>query len=498
MSSETETAAPAQQYAPPVGAHDAAATSSPATHAANAPRSRWQTVRQALRGAEGYDFTQGSIRRAIVLLSIPMVVEMFMESIFAVVDIFFVGRLGADAVATVGLTESMLTLVYALAMGFAMGTSAIVARRIGEQDADGAARTAVQALLMALAGSLVLGALGVWLAPDLLRLMGASPSVIGTGLGYTRVMLGGEASIIVLFVANAIFRGAGDAAIAMRVLMLANGINVVLAPCLIFGLGPFPELGVTGAAIATTIGRSIGALFAVSRLFRAGGRVAVSRRHLVLDPALMRSIFSVSGAAVFQSLIGTASWIGLVRIVAMYGSTAVAGYTIAIRVVIFALLPAWGVSNAGATMVGQSLGAKNPARAEQAVWMAARYNAYVLGLIGLVFLLVPQLIVGIFTSDPAVLEVGTTALRVISAGFVFYAFGMVLTAAFNGAGDTWTPTWINLGVFWALEIPLAWALARGLGWGPAGVFTAVVVAFSVLAVVSAVLFRRGGWKTRQV
>ena len=462
-----------------------------------AQRGFWPSVREAMRGSE-QDYTAGPVGRSVLLLAVPMVLEMALESLFALTDIFFVAKLGPDAVAAVGLTESLLALVYALAMGLSVGATAVVARRIGEKDTEGAAHAAVQAVLLALVVSLVLGATGAWLAPELLALMGASPGVIATGLGYTRVMLGGEATIVLLFVVNAIFRGAGDAAIAMRVLWLASGINIVLGPLFIFGLGPFPELGVTGAAVATTIGRATGALVALSRLVAPGSRIPVRRRHLGLDIGVMAQIARLSSTAALQTAISTASWIGLVRIVSLFGSAALAGYTIGIRVVIFALLPAFGMSNAAATMVGQALGAKNPERAEQSVWIAGRYAAYFLGAIGLVFLVLAAPIVRVFTADPAVVGYGVSCLRVVASGFVFYAYGMVLTQAFNGAGDTLTPTLINLGVFWLFEIPLAYVLAVTLGLGPLGAFLAVAIAFSTLAVVSAVLFRRGRWRTSVV
>ena len=457
-----------------------------------------QAIRESLAGSHDHDYTKGPVGRSILLLAVPMVLEMAMESVFAIADIFYVSRLGAEAVATVGLTESLLAVVYALAMGLGIGATAVVARRIGEKDAEGAARAAAQAITVALLISVVLGAAGVALAPTLLRLMGASPEVIATGLGYTRVMLGGEATIIVLFVVNAVFRGAGDAAIAMRVLWLANLVNIALAPVLIFGPGPLPALGVTGAAIATTIGRGTGAALALWHLFRPGGRVRVERRHLVPNVRLMGQIARLSSSASLQMLIGTASWIGLVRIIAEFGSAALAGYTVGIRVVVFALLPSFGLSNAAATMVGQALGAKDPERAERAVWKAGFYNLCFLGVVGLVFVLFAEPIVGVFTRDPAVAPYGVACLRIVAAGFLFYAYGMVLTQSFNGAGDTWTPTVLNLAVFWMFEIPLAYVLANTLGMGPVGVFWAIAIAFSVLAVASALVFRRGRWKTRVV
>ncbi|HYP29718.1 MAG TPA: MATE family efflux transporter [Blastocatellia bacterium] len=457
----------------------------------------WSGIREALRGSRN-DYTQGSIGRSIMLLSIPMVLEMIMESVFAVVDVFFVARLGASAVAAVGLTESMVTLIYALAMGLSIGAAAMVARRTGEHDPEGASRAAMQAILVGLLISAALGTAGGLLAPRLLDIMGASAEVIGIGSGYTRVLLGGNASILLLFLINAIFRGAGDAAIAMRVLWLANIINIILAPCLIFGVGPFPELGVTGAAVATTIGRGTGALFALSRLVRGGGRVALARRHVRVEPAIMLRLVRLSASATLQVFIGMASWVGLIRILSSFGSEALAGYTIGIRVIVFALLPSWGMSNAAATMVGQALGAGKPDRAERAVWIAGFYNMWFLGTIGLAFVAFAGPIIGLFTSDPSVASYGTDCLRVVACGFLFYAYGMVITQSLNGAGDTWTPTVINLVIFWLFEIPLAYLLAFELGLGPRGVFFSIALAFSMLAVVSAAVFRRGRWKTKKV
>lgn len=457
----------------------------------------WSAIREALSGAHGRDFTEGSIGRAIFILAVPMVLEMVMESVFVVVDVFVVAHLGADAVATVGLTESFMTIIYALAVGLSIGAGAMVARRIGEKDADGAAHTGAQVLLFGFVVSVALGVLGAWLAPALLRIMGGSAGVLSHA-NFASVMLGFNASVVMLYLANAVLRSAGDAAVAMRVLWLANAINIVLGPTLVFGWGPFPKLGIVGAAIATSIGRSTGALFALSRLLRPGSRVRIRMRHFRIDPALIRRVVRLSSAATFQVFIGMASWIGLTRILASFGSEAIAGYTIGIRVVAFALLPAFGLSNAAATMVGQALGARKPERAEASVWKAARYNLFFLGSIGALFVLFARPLVGIFTTDVAVLGYGVAALRTIAYGFLFYAYGMVLTQSFNGAGDTATPTWINLFVFWLFEIPLAWFLAEHLGAGPAGVFWAITIAFSTLAVVSAVLFRRGRWKSRIV
>jgi MATE family, multidrug efflux pump len=457
----------------------------------------WSVIREAIRGSRR-SYTEGPVGRGIFVLAVPMVLEMLMESVFVVCDVFFVSKLGPDAVATVGLTESMLAIVYTLAIGLSIGATATVARRVGENDREGAARTAVQVIALGLVVAAVIGALGAIFAPSLLAAMGASPSVIAGGASFTRVMLGGNAAIMMLFLINAVFRGAGDAAIAMRVLWLANAINITLGPLLIFGIGPFPELGVTGAAIATTIGRGTGALFAFSRLLRPGARVALSRRHFRLDPSVMLRLVRLSGSGTFQVFVGTASWIGLVRIISSFGSTALAGYTIGVRIIMFALLPSWGLSNAAATMVGQSLGAREPERAERAVWVAARYNMYFLGAVGLLFVIFATPIVRLFTTEPEVVKQGADCLRVVAAGSLFYAYGMVLTQSFNGAGDTWTPTWINLFCFWLWEIPLAYTLAIWFGMGPHGVYLAITIAFSTLAVVSAVLFRRGRWKTRAV
>ena len=457
----------------------------------------WHAVEEALRGSRR-NYTEGPIGRSILVLAIPMVLEMAMESIFVICDVFFVARLGADAVATVGLTESMMAIVYTLAMGLSIGVSATVARRIGEKDPEGAARTAVQGIALGLLVSATLGVLGAIFAPDLLRLMGASESVVATGTGFTRVMLGGNASVLLLFLINGIFRGAGDAALSMRTLWLANAINILLGPCLIFGLGPFPELGVMGAAIATTIGRGVGVLYAASRLFRSGSRVHVRRDQVALDGGLMAKLIKLSGNGTLQVLIGTASWIGLVRLIADFGSNALAGYTIAMRIVMFALLPSWGLSNAAATMVGQSLGARKPDRAEAAVWLAGKYNLVFLGVVGLVFVALAPVIVSAFTKDADVAGYAIVGLRVVAAGFVMYAYGMVMANAFNGAGDTWTPTWLNLICFWAWEIPLAYVLSRMFGMGANGVFLAIPIAFTTYAVLAMVMFRRGAWKGKAV
>ena len=454
-------------------------------------------IREALRGSH-QDYTEGPIGRSIILLAIPMVLEMCMESIFAVVDIKWVSYLGPDAMATVGLTESLLTLIYALAIGLSIGATAMVARRIGQHDPDGAARAAVQSVFLGLIVAITLALIGAPLAPKLLGAMGAAPSVVEHGVWFTRIMLGCNATVVMLFMINAIFRGAGDAAIAMRVLWLANALNIVLGPCFIFGLGPFPKLGIAGAAVATNIGRGTGAIYAFSRLIRKGGRFEITRRHFRIETAIMGRLVKLSGTATFQVFIGMASWIGLVRTISLFGTDALAGYIVGIRVILFALLPSWGMSNAAATMVGQALGAKKPERAERAVWLAGLYNMIVLGCVGLIFVILAPQIIWLFTSDPAVAPYGVDCLRIVACGFLFYAYGMVLTQSFNGAGDTWTPTIINLFCFWLWELPLGYALAVTFHLGPRGVFLAITIAFSSLAVVSAIFFRRGKWKLKVV
>jgi putative MATE family efflux protein len=460
------------------------------------PAGVWSTLREAMRGSR-IDYTTAPIGRAVIMLAIPMVLEMAMESIFAVADVFWVARLGADAIATVGLTESMMTLIYTAAMGLSIGATALVARRIGEQDAEGAARAAGQSILLGLAVAAAIALAAAPFADDLLRVMGATDDVVRTGTGFTRMMLAGNATVILLFMLNAVFRGSGDAAIAMRVLWVGNAINIVLGPCFIFGLGPFPELGVTGAAVATNIGRGTAVVYQLVVLTRGKGRVRLAPRHLRFDVPLMRSVLRLSGTGTFQILIGTASYIALVRILSVFGSAALAGYTIGIRVIIFALLPAFGLSNAAATMVGQNLGAERADRAERAVWTAALYNTAFLGGVGVLFLLGAPLIAALFSSDAVVQSYASDCLRIVSLGFLFYGAGMVLTSSFNGAGDTWTPTLINLFVFWVCEIPMAWWLSR-TSLGAHGVFIALTVSYSLLAVVSAILFRRGGWKTKKV
>lgn len=421
-----------------------------------------------------------------------------MESLFAVVDVFFVARLGADAVATVGLTESMLAIVYTVAIALCIGATATVARRMGEKDPEGAAQAAVQVIALGIVVSAVMGVVGALSARRLLAFMGAEPAILGYNAWFTVIMLGGNGAIMLIFLQNAIFRGAGDATVAMRVLWLANGINLVLDPLLIFGIGPFPELGVVGAAVATTTGRSTAVLVQLWVLTSGRSRIHIQRRHLRLEPDVMWNMCRLSGTGLLQVLLQTTSWIGLVRVISMFGSPALAGYTIGIRTILFALLPSWGLGNAAATMVGQALGAGKPERAEKAVWTAGFYNMIFLGTVGALFIVFAPQIVAIYTSDREIAGHAVNCLRIVAAGYLFYAYGMVLTQSFNGAGDTWTPTWINFGCFWLWEIPLAWFLALKLGMGPPGVYIAITVAFSTVAVVSAILFRRGQWKLKRV
>ena len=462
------------------------------------PPTIWAAVKEAVRGAHRHDYTEGPIGRALMLLAVPMVLEVALESVFAVVNVFWVGRLGADAVATVGLTEAMFSCIYALGMGLGIGATATVARRIGEKDPEGAARTAVQAIALGVLVAIPIAVLGGVFAPTLLALMGGSPALVASGSGYTRVLFSGNFVILLLFLINAIFRGAGDAAIAMRSLWIANICNMILDPLLIFGIGPFPRLGVMGAAFATTIGRGMGVVYQFYRLTGRDNRFVIRKPHIRVDLPLMGRLFRLSSTGIFQILIGTTSWIGLVRVVSTFGSQALAGYTVSIRMIVFAILPSWGMSNAAATMVGQSLGARKPDRAEASVWRAGYYNLWFLTAIGAFFVLFAPALVSLFTADPVVYRYGVQGLRIVSAGFPFYAYGMVLTSSFNGAGDTWTPTLLNLFCFWLWEIPLAYVLALPAGFGPNGVYIAVAVAFSTLAVASAVLFRRGRWKVRRV
>jgi len=460
-------------------------------------RGFWSSVREALKGSH-QDYTTGNLNRAILLLAIPMVLEMVLESLFAVTDVFWVGRLGANAVATVGITESMLALVFAIGLGVSMSTTAMVARRIGEKDPEDAAIAGVQAVVVGLAISLALGIPAGIYAPELLRVMGASPEIVASGSGYARIALGGCGAIIMLFLNNAIFRGAGDAAIAMRLLWVSNIINLVLDPCLIFGLGPFPRMGVTGAALATFTGRSIGVLYQFYRLLKGTERIHILARHLRLNVRVMGKLLRVSITGILQFAIANASWIVLVRIISIFGAAAVAGYTIAIRIVVFFILPSWGLSNAAATLVGQNLGAKRPDRAAQSVWQTGFYNMVFLGVIGVFFFAFATPVVKLFVNDPAVVPIAAMALRTFSCGNIGYAYGMVMLQAFNGAGDTLTPTIVNFFGFWVLELPLAWWLAVNMHWRAEGAFLSIVIAECSIAAAGMVLFRRGRWARQQI
>ena len=454
-------------------------------------------IKESISGTT-QDFTTGSVGKAILLLSIPMVLEMLMESIFAIVDIFFVSKLGADAVATVGLTESLITIVYAVGIGLSTATTALVARRIGEKQEEGASKVAAQAIITALTISLLIGIPGAIFAPELLHLMGADANTIAQHSGYTRWMLGGNVVIMLLFTINAAFRSAGDAAISMRVLLLANIINIVLDPILIFGLGPIPALGIEGAAIATNIGRGFAVLYQLKLLFGERTRIKVYLKEFLPDFKLIGHLLKLSVGGIGQMIIATSSWIGLVRIISIYGNEALAGYTIAIRIIIFALLPSVGISNAAATLVGQNLGAGSPERAERSAYATGIVNMVVLGLIGLVFVLFPKSFVVLFTTDPLVVKYASECLQIVSFGFLSYGLGMVMVNAINGAGDTSTPTYINLFCYWLLEIPLAYFLAVVLGLHEQGVFYSILIAETVMTITAFIIFRRGKWKLVKV
>jgi putative MATE family efflux protein len=450
-----------------------------------------------LRG-EQHDYTTKSLNQAVLLLAVPMVLEMIMESLFAVADVFWVSRLGRDAVAVIGLTESIMTLIYAVAIGISFAATAIVARRIGEKDPERAAQAAGQILLLGVTVAAGLGVVLGYFAPQLLEMMGAEQSIVTTGTDFARIMLGGNATVFLIFLINAIFRGAGDAVLAMRTLWLANALNIALGPCFIFGWGPFPELGVTGAAVATNIGRGTGVLYQLWHLAGHHSRVRVRSRHLRPIFGDLATIMRTAGNGIAQLLISTTSWVGLFKILAVFGSSALAGYTIAIRVVMFALMPAWGLANAGATLVGQNLGAQKPERAEAAVKIATRFNMLFLGVVGVIFVIGSGLIARVFTHDPEVLLHASRALWIVSLAFPLYAAGMCLEGAFNGAGDTWTPTRLNFFCLWLGQVPLAWLLAQPFKLGPLGIFIAVPISFSALALWSAVLFKRGSWKQQKV
>lgn len=437
---------------------------------------------------EQHDFTTGSMRKAIFLLAIPMILEMCMESLFAVVDIFFVGKLGSDATATVGLTESVLNIVYSIAFGLAMATTAMVARRVGEKNIEGGAKAGGQAILVVLAIAVVISISGILFAPDILRLMGATEGIVNSGTTYIKIMLGGNVVIMFLFLLNAIFRGAGNPSIAMKSLWLANICNIILCPLLIY------RFGLEGAAIATTTGRGIGVCYQLWHLLKGKGLIKINWHHFLPDKEVLKSLLRVSSTGTMQFLIGSASWIAMARFMSDFGSEAMAGYTIAIRWIVFFILPAFGLSNAAATLVGQNLGAKQPERAEESVWKTAKYNAIFMALVSLLFLLSARFFVEIINKEPAVIETAVLALRIISLGYIFYGIGMVMMNAFNGAGDTKTVTWCNLFWFWVFQIPFAYLLAIVLHFGPKGVFIAIVITETCITITSILLFKRGKWK----
>jgi len=444
------------------------------------------------------DFTTGSMRKAIFMLAIPMILEMLMESTFALVDIIFVSQISVNAVATVGLTESVITLLYAVAIGLSMSATAVVARRTGEKDKPGAAKAAVQAIFLGAAVAVIIGIIGIIYPKEILGLMGAEESLIAEGYGYTRILIGGNITIMLLFLINAVFRGAGDASVAMWTLVLSNGLNIILDPIFIFGLGPIPAYGVEGAAIATTIGRGVAVIGQFMILFFGWGRIKIGIKNFVINLPVMWSLIKVSLGGIGQFLIGTSSWVFLMRLVSEFGSEVLAGYTISIRVMMFTLMPAWGMSNAAATLVGQNLGAKRPERAEISVWKTGKYNAIFMAVISVIYLIFAKYIIGLFSDVADVVNYGALSLQVIAAGYIFYAYGMVVTQSFNGAGDTRTPTVINFFCFWVFQLPFAYLAAFTFDWGPSGIFIAITLAEILIAMVSVWLFRKGKWKTVQV
>ncbi len=460
-------------------------------------KSLWKDILESISGTDK-DFTSEKLSKAILLLAIPMVLEMIMESVFAIADIFFVSKLGPDAIATVGITESLLTIIYAIGMGLSMATTALVARRIGEKKPYRASVAAVQSIIVGALVSLVIGIPGMIFAKDLLRLMGANAEIIEHGSIYPSILLGSNIIIMLLFIINAIFRSSGDAAISMRVLLLANGVNILLDPLFIFGLGPIPAMGIKGAAIATTTGRGIAVIYQFYILLKGNGRIKIFKKAIRINLKVMYDLVKISLGGIGQSIIATSSWIGMVRIIAIFGSTALAGYTIAIRIIIFVLLPSWGLSNAAATLVGQNLGAKKPQRAERAVWTTGYVNMLFLSIVSFIFIIEPYFFIRLFIDNAEVIATGAKGLRIVSIGFIFYAMGMVMIQAFNGAGDTLTPTKINIISFWIIEIPLAYFLATLYGFNEFGVYIAIIVAESVMTLIAMWLFKKGKWKLRKV
>ncbi|WP_431166478.1 MATE family efflux transporter [Tenacibaculum halocynthiae] len=444
------------------------------------------------------DFTQGSIKKAVFMLAIPMILEMLMESIFALVDIIYVSRVSVNAVATVGLTESVLTLVYAVAIGLSMAATALIARRTGEKDSVGANQTAVQVIFLGIGISILISILGIVYPKEILALMGGEPNLIEEGFGYTRVLLGGNITVMLLFLINAIFRGAGNASIAMWTLILSNGLNIILDPIFIFGLGPIPAYGVEGAAIATTIGRGVAVITQLLILFYGKGKIKLVIKDLVLNIALIFNIIKVSLGGIGQFIIGTSSWVFLMRIMSEFGSEVLAGYTIAIRIMMFTLMPAWGMSNAAATLVGQNLGANKPDRAEKSVWITSKYCAYFMGIVSVVYILFASTFLEWFSNNPEVVSNGALCLQVIAAGYIAYAYGMVVIQSFNGSGGTKTPTLINFVCFWLFQLPFAYLMAITFDFGPQGVFWAITLAEVLIAIIGILLFKKGKWKTVKV
>tara|TARA_R110002020_G_scaffold114593_2_gene263410 strand:- start:24467 stop:25873 length:1407 start_codon:yes stop_codon:yes gene_type:complete len=461
------------------------------------PKQLFVYFKHAISGKE-QEFTSGSIRRAIFMLSIPMILEMLMESIFALVDIMYVSRVSVNAVATIGLTESVITLVYAVAIGLSMAATAVVARRVGAKDIIGASQAAVQVIMLGSLVSVIIGIIGTLYAKDILALMGAEPDLIAEGYGYTQILLGGNITVVLLFLINAVFRGAGNASVAMWTLILSNGLNIILDPMFIFGFGPIPAYGVAGAAIATNIGRGTAVLFQLGILFFGYSKIKIGLRDMVLRIGVMWNLIKISLGGIGQFLIGTSSWVFLMRIMSEFGSEVLAGYTIAIRVMMFTLMPAWGMSNAAATLVGQNLGAERPDRAERSVWVTGKYNAYFMGLVSVVYLLFAPEIIKLFSTAEEVVRNGSLCLRIIAAGYIFYGYGMVVIQSFNGAGDTRTPTYINFVCFWLFQLPFAYLVAITFKAGPVGVFVAITMAEVLIAVIGMVLFKRGKWKLVKV
>jgi putative MATE family efflux protein len=457
----------------------------------------WNLFRLAISGGEA-NILSGNISRAIILLAIPMTLEMVMESLFAVVDIYFVSKIGVNAIAVVGLTESMMTIPYSLGFGIAMGTTAMVSRRVGEKNIRGASVSAVQSIYLGILISIPIVVAGVMFSEDLLRMMGASESVIKDGVGYTKLLFGSNLIIILLFLINGIFRGAGDAALAMRALWIANGLNIVLDPMFIFGIGPFPELGIDGAATATIVGRSVGICYQFYHLFKGRGIVKIHRENWLPRADIIARLVRLSAGVTAQFIIASASWIFLMRIISTFGSIALAGYTVALRIIIFTILPAWGFSNAAATMVGQNLGAEQPERAEKSVWRTGFFNAVFMGIVMVIFLLFAESITSFFTDDMQVILNAVQCLNIVVLGYLFYAFGMVLVQSFNGAGDTRTPTIMNFFIFWMMQIPLAYLLAIELSIATFGVYWTIVISESTFTIVGYFLFKRGKWKTVKV